>query len=195
MSSHSDRSAGARDAQIRRDLEPDVGPLPDDEHDCEAGPCDESAVFAVPATEGGEARYCSFHLEWYRRENSETWERLEVAPDRVCSANPNDYAAAGNRFVSLADAPQHLADGDLVRVALLNDGRVLYESAEPEDGVVEYVAISASLDVDAATSVAVRKAGEWLRANFQKFRWLDVEDDVARALTPAYTEPSQGDSP
>ncbi|WP_435147628.1 hypothetical protein [Halobaculum sp. P14] len=193
MSANRGRSIAARDAQIRRELEPDVGPL-DDDADCDAGPCTESAVFAVPAPEGGEARYCPYHVAWFRQQNPEIWERLEAAPERVLDEDPNDFATVGNRFVALADAPETLADDTLVRVALLVNGQALYESEEPDEAeTVDYVAVNRRLDVTASAKVPVEKAGEWLRGNRRKYGWLAVEDDVVRALHGDRDAPVGGD--
>ncbi|WP_435143669.1 hypothetical protein [Halobaculum sp. P14] len=180
MSSGRASSVASRDRQIRRDLEPDVGPL-DDSHECEAGHCDDPAVFAVPAPEGGDARFCGFHLAWFRDHHPGIWTRLQSAPSHILDDDPDEFAVVGRRFTALEDAPKRIRGGEFVRVALLTDGRVLYETADPDDQV-DYLAVNAKLTETASGSVPVDRAGDWLRANRQKHGWLDCEESVRRAL-------------
>jgi len=127
-------------AAARQFYEPDIGLTGDDDEGCSIGPCEDDAVYRVPWPTGGEVAYCPYHLARYRALYPELWDAVQEAIDDDLSA----YATQGDRFLTFEDIPETLFSEDFRAIALLTDGRALYER-EHEDTVI-FRAVDRSLE-------------------------------------------------
>lgn len=201
-----ERSLSGVDATIRDALDVDVGPVEAEPSECGAK-CDEPAVYRVPLPHGGDSPFCPYHLAWFLHEYPEIRAYLVEAPVRE-APDPTKFASRRGRFVDLDMAPARIPDPEddereLVRLALLHTGHVLYESENPDaDGQVRYVAVDVALEIggddgDGFVECHRSEAGDVLRGIRDDVGFLDSEPGLELLLNgvggPVLDEVSEGD--